>query len=234
MIFEIMNISDNILKRRLENVCFLWGRGKTTVATLLRERLGDAAVIYSTDDSRWPHMCEAYPDEQPYMCRDYEAEYGVSFWELPKDVIAEREEHFLAEMTPFIIADLLTMAGKHKIIICEGDIDYGATAPIASHAVYLCNRSTGFDWFDRPDHADALDAIKNRTDLTDAEKQEKIDAAYAAVACDEETVPDWVTRNGIPVVVWDDTTTPEQTADEVAGIFFGKSHGVANYKQDQG
>ena len=62
-----MNISDRILKQRLENVYFLWGRGKTTIAAILHDRFG--AVIYSTDDSRWPHMCEAHPDEQPYMCR---------------------------------------------------------------------------------------------------------------------------------------------------------------------
>lgn len=70
-----MNISDRILKQRLENVYFLWGRGKTTIAAILRDRFD--AVVYSTDDSRWPHMCQAHPDEQPYMCRDYEAEYGI-------------------------------------------------------------------------------------------------------------------------------------------------------------
>jgi len=212
-----MNISDRILKHRLENVYFLWGRGKTTIAAILRARFG--AVIYSTDDSRWPHMCQAHPEEQPYMCRDYEAEYGVTFWELPKAVIAEREAHFLCEMTPFIVADLLTMAGKHPIVICEGDIDYEAAAPIASHAVYLCNRSSGFDWFNRPDHADALDAIRRRTDLTDVEKQAKIDAAYEAVNTDEGRIPAWVRQHGIDVVIWDDHTAPDETADAVAVVF---------------
>ena len=214
-----MNISDGIIKRRLENVYFLWGRGKTTVANILREKLGDSSFIYSTDESRWPHMCEATPSEQPYMCRDYEAEYGVSFWELPKEVIAEREEHFLREMTPFIIADLLTLKEKYKYIICEGDIDYEAVVPIASHMVYLCNQSSFFDWFNRPDHSDALDVIRNRTDLTDAQKQEKIDAAYDAVAQSEGNIPEWVSRLGIPVVIWDDQTSPENTAEEVAAVF---------------
>ena len=211
-----MNISDKILKQRLKNVYFLWGRGKTTVAALLRDRFG--GTTYSTDDSRWPHMCEADPAEQPTMCRDYEAEYGVSFWELPKEVIAEREAHVLREMTPFIIADLLMLAGAHDTVFCEGDIDYAAAAPLASHAVYLCNRSAGFYWFARPDHADALYAIRRRTDLSDAEKQEKIDAAYAAVAGEEGSIPAWVTAHGIPVVVWDDSTTPEQTAEQTARV----------------
>ncbi len=211
-----MFIGNHILKQRLRNVYFLWGRGKTTIANILRERY--EAIIYSTDDSRWPHMCEAHPDEQPYMCRDYEAEYGVTFWELPKEVIAEREEHFLVEMTPFIIADLLVMTGQHCTVFCEGDIDYEAVAPIASHAVYLCNRSTYLDWFSRPDHADALDAIRRRTDLSDVEKQEKIDAAYNVVAQNEGTIPEWVIRHHIPVIVWDDHTTPEETADVVAEV----------------
>ena len=214
-----MVIANRILKQRLRNIYFLWGRGKTTVARLLCERLSHSAVTYSTDDSRWPHMCEADPAEQPYMCRDYEAEYGVSFWELPKEVIAEREEHFLCEMTPFIIADLLTMTEKHRYIICEGDIDYEAVFPIASHMVYLCNQSSFFDWFNRPDHSDALDVIRNRTDLTDAQKQEKIDAAYDAVAQSEGNIPEWVSRLGIPVVIWDDQTSPENTAEEVAAVF---------------
>ena len=82
-----MFIANRILKQRLQNVYFLWGRGKTTIAALL--------------------------------------------------------------------------------------LDYEAVAPIASHAVYLCNRSSSFDWFNRPDHAEALDAIRRRTDLSDDEKQEK-------------------------------------------------------------
>jgi len=47
-----MYIADHILKRRLENVYFLWGRGKTTIASHLSSHFG--GMIYSTDDSRWP------------------------------------------------------------------------------------------------------------------------------------------------------------------------------------
>lgn len=143
-----MYIADNIIKNRLKNVYFIWGRGKTTIATKLQEKYG--YYVYSTDDSRYPHVMEAESDNQPYMCRDFEKEYGVkSFWELPKEVISEREEHFLQEMTPMIIADLLALSSQHKVIICEGDIDYKAVIPVASHAIYLCNYGTKFDWFAR-------------------------------------------------------------------------------------
>ncbi len=35
-----MNIADNIIRNRLENVYFLWGRGKTTIANQLHEKKG--------------------------------------------------------------------------------------------------------------------------------------------------------------------------------------------------
>ena len=52
----------------------------------------------------------------------------------------------------------------------------------------------------------------------EAVKQEKIDAAYNAVAQNEGTIPEWVIRHHIPVIVWDDHTTPEETADAVAEV----------------
>ena len=212
-----MNIPDKVLKKRLQNVYFIWGRGKTTVADLLRAQYHCA--VYSTDDSRDPHREEADPADEPYMCRDFEAEYGVTFWELPKEVIAKREAHWLSEMTPMIIADLLLLAGQHDCILCEGYIDYDAAAKAATHMVYLWNRASHFDWFDRPDHADALDSIRNRTDIGEDEKAHLIEQAYQAVAVNEECLPDWVTRLGIPVIAWDDTTTPEQTARDAAALF---------------
>lgn len=63
-------IADNIIKNRLKNVYFIWGRGKTTIATKLQEKYG--YYVYSTDDSRYPHVMEAESDNQPYMCRDFE------------------------------------------------------------------------------------------------------------------------------------------------------------------
>ena len=65
-----MEIKDSILKRALQNVYFIWGRGKTTIANRLREKHG--FYVYSTDDSRDWHMDNAIPEDQPYMCRDEE------------------------------------------------------------------------------------------------------------------------------------------------------------------
>lgn len=213
-----MNIADSIIKNKLKNVYFIWGSGKTTIANRLNEKYG--FYVYSTDESRNRQMKIANPVDQPYMCRDFEKEYGVkSFWELPKEVIAERETHFVAEMTPMMVAELIQLSSLHKIIICEGDIDYYAIAPVATNMVHLCNQSTSFDWFDRPDHEKIRDTVAKRTDLNDEEKQWVIEKAYECVAPAESSVPDWVTELGIKNIIWNDHTSIDTTVAEVAEYF---------------
>ena len=202
---------------KLSNVYFLWGRGKTTVANILRDRYD--FYIYSTDEARDRLMLVATPEKQPYMCRDFEAEYGVSsFWELPSEVIADREVHFLEEMTPMIIDELAELSKQHRIIICEGDIDHKQIIELSNNIVYLQNCSTKFDWFNRPDHDD-LAYIRNRTDIDEAQKQALIDQAYASVGNNEGVLPDFVSEHNIKVIRWDDNITPEKTANEVDEYF---------------
>lgn len=213
-----MNIADSIIKNKLKNVYFIWGSGKTTIANRLSEKYG--FYVYSTDESRNRQMKSANPVDQPYMCRDFEKEYGVkSFWELPKEVIAEREVHFVAEMTPMMVAELIQLSSLHKVIICEGDIDYSAIAPVATNAVHLCNQSTSFDWFNRPDHENIRDTVAGRTDLSDEEKRQIIEHAYECVTPAESNAPDWVTELGIKNIIWNNHTSIDTTANEVAEYF---------------
>lgn len=213
-----MNIADSIIKNKLKNVYFIWGSGKTTIANRLSEKYG--FYVYSTDESRNRQMKSANPVDQPYMCRDFEKEYGVkSFWELPKEVIAEREVHFVAEMTPMMVAELIQLSSLHKVIICEGDIDYYAIAPVATNAVHLCNQSTSFDWFNRPDHENIRDTVAGRTDLSDEEKRQIIEHAYECVTHAESNIPDWVTELGIKNIIWNNHTSIDTTANEVAEYF---------------
>lgn len=213
-----MNIADSIIKNKLKNVYFIWGSGKTTIANRLSEKYG--FYIYNTDESRNRQMKLANPVDQPYMCRNFEKEYGVkSFWELPKEVIAEREVHFVAEMTPMMVAELIQLSSLHKVIICEGDIDYSAIAPVATNAVHLCNQSTSFDWFNRPDHENIRDTVAGRTDLNDEEKQRVIEHAYECVTPAESNIPDWVTELGIKNIIWNNHTSIDTTASEVAEYF---------------
>lgn len=213
-----MNIADNIIRNKLKNVYFIWGRGKTTVANILRNKYG--CCVFSTDEARDRNMAYARPEYQPFMCRDFVKEYGVnSFWELPKEVIKYREEHFLREVTPMIVADLIALSARHETVICEGDIDYAAIISVAEHFVYLNNRGTKFDWFDRPDHENIVDITNKRTDLMDEEKAAVIQQAYDAVSGDEGVVPDWVLEKGVKVISWNDSVTAEETAAETAEYF---------------
>lgn len=162
----------------------------------------------------------ANPVDQPYMCRDFEKEYGVkSFWELPKEVIAEREVHFVAEMTPMMVAELIQLSSLHKAIICEVDIDYYAIASVATNAVHLCNQSTSFDWFNRPDHENIRDTVAGRTDLSDEEKRQIIEHAYECVTPAESNAPEWVAELGIKNIVWNNNTSIDTTTNEVAEYF---------------
>ena len=213
-----MNIPDNVLRQKLRNVYFIWGRGKTTIANELRRR--HKYFIYDTDESRRRHLANADPLYQPEMCRDVEKEHGVSdIWELPPEVIGEREGHWLREFTPMVIVDLLLLAEKHGVILCEGDIDFEAVIPIATHMVHLSNHGTKFDFFNRPDHSHMLDSIKNRTDISDEEKDALIRRAYDAVGQESGQLPDWAVRHNIKEITWDDNTTIAQTASEVTQHF---------------
>ena len=226
-----MNIPNSIIKAKLKNVYFIWGRGKTTIANRLKEKFG--FYIYSTDESRDRQMTIANPVDQPYMCRDFLKEYGVkSFWELPKEVIAEREMHFLEEMTPMMVAELIQLSALHKFIICEGDIDYCAIAKVGTNMVHLSNQGTSFDWFNRPDHEDIRTTIAKRTDLNEEEKQRIIDNAYESVASNESNAPNWVTDLGIKNIIWNDHTSIETTATEVAE-YFGFSKQVQYEKSNR-
>ena len=212
-----MNIANKILEKKLVNVCFLWGRGKTTIANALRDRYG--AAVYSTDDARERLFRIADPTEQPYLCRDYVKEYKVhSFWELPKEVVADREKHILEELTPFVVAELLPHAAQNRLVICEGDLDYDTVMKFATRAVYLRNCGTKFNWFDRPDHTN-LDEIRNNPNLTEEHKAEIIENAKNIVTNREDVLPMWVDRLCVPHIDWDDSTAVCQTVNEVAALF---------------
>ena len=62
-----MYISDNIIRNRLKNVYFIWGRGKTTVSNRLRDKY--SFYVYRTDDGRDRLRKAADPLYQPYMSR---------------------------------------------------------------------------------------------------------------------------------------------------------------------
>ena len=213
-----MLIQDNVIKKKLENIYFIWGRGKTTISNELCKK--NSFFIYSTDESRNRHMKTASFEYQPNMCRNIEKEYGVnSFWELTREVISDYEKCFINELTPMIIADLIILASKYKVVICEGDIDYESIIPVSSHVVYLNNCSTNFDWFNRTDHENIIDIANKLTYLSKAEKEILINKAYCVVSENECVVPDCIQKNEVKVISWNDDISKEETSIEVSKYF---------------
>ena len=56
-----MWLSENTMNN-IENVYFLWGRGKTTIANILRDRFG--FYVYSADEARDRLMLVATPEKR--------------------------------------------------------------------------------------------------------------------------------------------------------------------------
>jgi hypothetical protein len=105
-----MLIPDNILKRKLHNVYFIWGSGKTTAANELSRKYG--FFVYHTDYSRSEHCKNADPQFQPALCRDV-----PDYWALDPSDAAKWEGDIVREFTPMVIADLIQLADRYEGII---------------------------------------------------------------------------------------------------------------------
>ena len=196
-----------------ENVYFIWGSGKTTAANELARRY--SCCVYHTDDNRAKHFANADPQLQPAMCRNV-----PDYWALDPEDALQWERGIVREMTPMIVADLASLATKHKTVICEGDIDVDLIAPLAKHIVYITNHGKEYDFFDRPEQWHMLDEIRNQADLTEEEKEQRIQNAYAIVGSRKSPKkPREVAQLGVREIIRDDSTTIEQTADAIAEIF---------------
>ncbi len=55
-----VDFADNIIRSELKNVYFIWGRGKTTVADILRNVYG--CFVFGTDEARDRNMAYACPE----------------------------------------------------------------------------------------------------------------------------------------------------------------------------
>lgn len=56
---QSVDIADNIIRNKLKNVYFIWGRGKTTVADILKSKYG--CFVFGTDEARDRNMAYACP-----------------------------------------------------------------------------------------------------------------------------------------------------------------------------
>lgn len=65
-----MLIADNIIRDKLKNVYFIWGRGKSTIAGELSRKYG--YYIYNVDESRNSHIADADLKNQARFLHDFQ------------------------------------------------------------------------------------------------------------------------------------------------------------------
>ncbi len=202
---EYINIPDNVY--------FILGSGKTTVANELARRF--RCYVYHTDDSRSKHFENADPLIHTALCRNV-----PDYWALDPEDARQWEHDIVRETTPRIITELTELATQHKTVICEGDIDVDLIAPLTARIVVISNHGKEYDFFDRPEQRHMLDGIQNRTDLSEAEKVWRIQNAYKIIDGENATdKPRVVTQLGVKEIIRNNNTTVQQTADEIAAYF---------------
>lgn len=207
-----MEIADNIIREKLKQVYFLWGSGKTTVANGLAERYG--CYVYRTDYERRSYFQRALPQFQPALCREV-----PDYWALEPEDAQQWEKNIVREFTPMAVADLIVLSERYDCVICEGDLDIEQMAPVATHAVILCNSGVAYGFFDRPEQRRMLEDILNRQGLTDAEKAQRVKNAYEIVSGKQPDALQGMECYGVKRVNWDEKTPVEKTVEKVAEYF---------------
>jgi len=202
-----LQIPDNVLKRMLQNVYFIWGNGGIEVADELGRRHG--LFVYHTCNYRYKHFQNSDPRYQPGLCAFKED--NEDFWALPPEDAMENERAVVHDYTPMVIMDLIQLSAQHKGVICENDIDIENILQIVTHAVRITSPNDGFlDWY-----ANEI----NRFGLSEGEKERYISGVLPAVARVKDDIPGEAALYGVKHIIADGNTTVEQTADEVAEYF---------------
>ena len=200
-------IPDNVLKRMLQNVYFIWGDG-AAVADELGRKYG--LYVYHTCENRFKHFQNADSQFQPGLCRivgdlDF-------FMQDPEDAM-QRENEIIHDFTPMVIMDLIQLTAKHEKVICENDIDIDSIIQFVTHAVTISNFGPLDDFIDR---------YKNeicRRDISKDEKERLIHSVNTLKANPRNFAWRETSQYGVKQIIWDDNSTVEQTADIIAAYF---------------
>jgi len=201
-------IPDNILKKRLQNVYFIWGDG-AAIADELGKRYG--IYVYHTCDNRWKYAKDADPNLQPALTRNVQDYFAQD----PEDA-AQWEREIAHDFTPMAIMDLIELTANHDKIICENAIDIDSIIPFVTHAVNIINSRASDDFYDMYENE-----IRRR-DISDDEKKRlthkvnilrKNAKQEGGILCRESG------KYGVKQIIWDDNSTVEQAADTIAEYF---------------
>jgi len=209
-----LQIPDNVLKRLLENVYFIWGSNEgIAVADELGRRYG--FYVYHTCQHRQKHSQHADPAFQPGLCSFQENDVG--FWTLSPEEAMEKERQVVHDFTPMVIMDLIQLAAQYEGVICENDIDIESIVQVVTHAVRFStngsyNNKDGFlDWY--------KNETRKRSDISEEENERYIRSVWPAIESVKGEIPGETTQYGVKHILWDDASTLEQTTDVVAAYF---------------
>jgi len=203
-----LSIPENVMKRLLQNVYFIWGDG-VDVADELGRRYG--LFVYHTCENRYKHSQNADPQFQPGLCR-FEEKVSDYWAQDPEDAM-QREREIVHDFTPMVIMDLIQLTAQHEKIICENDIDIDCIIQFVTHAIKISNYRVGDDFFDQYENE-----IRRR-DISEDEKEKLIRKVNALRGKAKREISRETTQYGVKQIIWDDNSTVEQTADEIAEYF---------------
>ena len=210
-------IPDNVLKKRLENVYFIWGDG-AAIADELGKKYG--LYVYHTCDNRWRYEQDADPQLQPGLSRIVPDTFALTPGEM-----AQWEGERVRDFTPMVIMDLIQLTANHGKIICENAIDIDSIIPYVSHAVTISNYETLEGYFTQPERKHMLDSIRS-CDISQEERDIRIRNLYGMFGFDEHgertlnrEAPRETVQYGVKQIVWDDESAMEQATDEIAEYF---------------
>ncbi len=203
-----LSIPDNVLKRMLQNVYFIWGVSNEGIAVAdeLGRRYG--LFVYHTCEYRAKHSKNADPKFQPGLCR-----YVSDFWAQDPEDAMQREREIVHDYTPMVIMDLIQLTATHEKVICENDIDIDSIIQYVTHAVRISNNRAADDFCDR-----YKNEIRSRN-ISDDEKERLVRTVNVAFEKVKGELPGETTQYGVKQIIWDDNSTVEKTTDMVAEHF---------------
>lgn len=141
---------DNMLKKKLKNVYFIWGSGETAVANALADKY--SLYIYHTDETRNRHIRQ----EVPMIPEETDGEVcGEDL--LDQEELKQWERDILRDLTPIVVSDLIELSEMYDVVLCEGSLDIDSIVPIATHIITISDNEDDSDFWSCSDGLQTLE-----------------------------------------------------------------------------
>ena len=200
-----LQIPDNVMKRLLQNVYFIWGDGRDAAEELGRQY---GIFVYHTCDNRWKYEQDADPQFQPGLCRQV-----PDYFAQDPEAAAQWEREMTHDFTPMVIMDLIRLTAEHDKIICENAIDIDSIIHYVTHAVTVSDAKASNAFAEM-----YADKIRDR-DIPESEKEELIRKVNTIWGKNRPELPHETKEHGVKFITLDNNSTAADTADIIADYF---------------